>query len=133
MNSQLQDIVTECTRASDESRMSFPEVVGALMKAGVERYYTDLTRSEKIYYMPDGDNIAVAARPIGIEPANEFDPAGVEAAIRAIQAKKITYHEFCRQIMAAGCVNYIVSLSGHRAVYLGRTGEAHVEPFLGVH
>jgi uncharacterized protein YbcV (DUF1398 family) len=101
MKSHLQDIVTECTRASDESRMSFPEVVGTLMKAGVERYYTDLTRSEKIYYLPDGDNIAISARPIDVKPANEFNAAGVEAAIRAIQTGTISYHEFCRQIMEA--------------------------------
>jgi uncharacterized protein YbcV (DUF1398 family) len=131
MNSQLQDIVAECTRASDESRMSFPEVVGALTKAGVERYYADLTRSEKIYYMSDGDNISIGARAIDTEPANTFNPAAVEAAIRSIQAKKITYHDFCRQIMEAGCVSYIVSLSGRRAVYLGRTGESFVEPFPG--
>ena len=62
-------------------------------------------------------------------PAQAFSAAGVDAAVRAIQAQTISYKEFCDRIVAAGCVDYIVSLVGRRAVYSGRTGENHVEPF----
>ena len=36
---------------------------------------------------------------------------------------------FCAKVMAAGCAGYIVSFSGRRAVYFGRTAETHVEYF----
>jgi len=64
-------------------------------------------------------------------PARAFSAAGVDAAVRAIQAQKIQYREFCERIAAAGCVGYTVSLTGRRAVYYGRTGESHVEMFPG--
>jgi len=40
-----------------------------------------------------------------------------------------TYAGFSAKVMAAGCAGYIVSFSGRRAVYLGRTAEIHVEHF----
>ncbi|WP_293780352.1 hypothetical protein [Sphingosinicella sp.] len=36
-----------------------------------------------------------------------------------------------RTCLAAGCAGYIVSFSGRRALYIGRTAEIHVEPFPG--
>lgn len=36
---------------------------------------------------------------------------------------------FCRKVAAAGCAGYVVSFPGRRAVYMGRTGETHVETF----
>lgn len=121
----------ECTAASDAELMTFPEVVGRLAQAGVERYHADLVRAEKTYYLPDGASRVVPAKPAAAAPATAFSAAGVEAAVRAIQAQRIGYGEFCAQIAAAGCVGYTVSLAGRRAVYQGRTGETHVEPFPG--
>jgi len=50
-------------------------------------------------------------------------------AIRAVQSGAIDYKEFCRRIAEAGCIFYLVSLTGRRAVYYGRSGEAHVDLF----
>ena len=127
----VKEVVRECTVGSDEERVTFPEVVGKLMEAGVERYHADLIRAEKTYYMPDGDSETVAAAAVATRPASAFSAAGVDAAVRAIQAEAITYKEFCEQIATAGCVGYFVSLPGRRAVYYGRTGENHVEHFPG--
>ena len=71
----------------------------------------------------------VASRQHHRLPAEAFSPAAIDAAIRAIQGRKIDYMTFCEQIAAAGCVSYLVSLAGRRAVYSGRTGETFVEPF----
>lgn len=131
MDAQVNSIVIECTKASDAGTMTFPEVVGKLMEAGVESYFTDLRLSNKIYYMPDGKAYRVEAAPVDVEPAKSFDPVAVEAAIREIQAQKIDYRQFCEKILAVGCVGYIVSLAGRRAVYFGRTAEIHVEMFPG--
>lgn len=121
----------ECTKASDAERMSFPQVVGMLREAGVERYYADLMRHEKTYYTADGASLVTSAKPVAMPVAVPFSPDGVEAAVRAVQAGQIKYGAFCARIAAAGCASYLVSLAGARAVYYGRTGEAHVELFPG--
>ena len=129
MTTNLEEVARTCTRGSDEGSLTFPQVLGKLREAGVERYLADLVRDDKTYYRPDGQSCVVSGRPVGRVPAVEFDAAGVEAAIRASQARAIDYGEFCRRVVDAGCVGYVVSLLGRRAVYFGRTGETHVEPF----
>ncbi len=126
-------VVIACTRASEENRMSFPEVVMKLMEAGVESYFCDFRRATKTYYLPDGEYFEVPAEKLAVQPGQEFRRAGVEAAIREAQANKpdYTYKGFCEKVLAAGCVGYIVSLAGRRAVYFGRTAETHVEMFPG--
>jgi uncharacterized protein YbcV (DUF1398 family) len=59
----------------------------------------------------------------------EFSPERVEAAIRASQRGEINYPQFLGQTMAFGCVGYFVQIAGRRALYFGRNGEVHLEPF----
>src|ERR1700733_15027775 len=108
MQAEIVRVMEECTAASDQERIDFPGVVGKLMQAGVERYHADLLRAEKIYYLPSGESH---------RPAAAFSADGVAAAVKAIQQQQIQYREFCRRIAQAGCVAYIVSLAGRRAVY----------------
>lgn len=129
MHADIIAVLEECTSGSDQERLTFPEVVAKLMAAGIERYHADLQRSEKIYYLPDGTSHLTPAHVVDESVAIAFDASGVDAAVRAIQAGQIRYIEFCRRILRAGCVAYIVSLAGRRAVYYGRTGETHVELF----
>ncbi len=124
MDQSVRDVIETVTRASDEERITFPEVVGALMAAGVERYHADMTRSERIFYMPDGGTQSVASH-IAPGAAADFSASAVAAAVRAIQRQEIRYREFCRRIAAAGCAGYHVFLRGRRAVYYGRTGDGH--------
>lgn len=129
MDARLKDVMQECTGGSDEERLRFPQVVIKLTEIGVERYHADLRRAEKTYYMPNGDSHVVRSAPIRREPAEAFSADGVDAAVRAVQTNEIAYNEFCERIAAAGCVGYIVSIVGRRAVYYGRTGDSHIEPF----
>jgi uncharacterized protein YbcV (DUF1398 family) len=129
MRADVIDMLQECTDASDRERISFGEVVMKLMQAGVERYGADLLRGEKIYYLPSGESHRVSAAPVEAVPAKAFNADGVAAAVRAIQQQQIQYREFCERIAQAGCVGYMVSLAGRRAVYYGRTGDSYVEPF----
>jgi uncharacterized protein YbcV (DUF1398 family) len=131
MDAHIKDVIEEATRASDEERVTFGEVVLKLTHAGVERYHADLLRGEKTYYLPDGESAVVAGAPVAVAPAHAFSASGVDAAVRDIQAGKIQYRAFCARIAAAGCVGYHVSLAGQRAVYYGRTGDCHVEWFPG--
>ncbi len=129
MDESLIEIVEECSAGSEAGRLRFPDVVHRLMAAEVEQYHADLLRSEKTYYMPDGSSHRTTAEPVGAPIAAAFITAGVGQAVRAAQAAEIDYREFCRRIAHAGCTSYIVSLAGRRVVYLGRTGESHVEHF----
>jgi uncharacterized protein YbcV (DUF1398 family) len=131
MNANTHDVLVDCTEGSTGERLTFPEVVGKLMAAGVERYTADLTRAEKTYYLPGGETETLTMYKIAGTPATAFSADGVQAAVRAIQQQKIKYRAFCDRIADAGCVGYMVSMAGSRAVYYGRTGETYVEMFPG--
>ncbi len=129
MHHEVVAVMHECARLSDQGKISFPEVVRKLTQAGVERYHTDLCCGEHVYYMPSGET---HVEPMGLltQPiAAEFSDAGVDSAVRAIQQGEIVYAEFLRRIMGAGCVGYFVLIQGRKALYFGRKGEIHVEPF----
>ena len=130
MDAHVKDVLREMSKASDQERITFPEVVKALTEVGIERYHADLVAGRKTYYLPDGDFEDVEVHEVG-GAAREFSAEGVEKAVRAIQRREIAYLAFCRQIADAGCVGYFVSLAGRRAVYYGRTGNEHVEWFPG--
>jgi uncharacterized protein YbcV (DUF1398 family) len=131
MDARVKAIVVECSRASEENRASFVENVKKLSEIGVESYFADFRRATKTYYLPSGEFIEVPAWKLETPPAVEFHQPGIEAAIREAQANRpdYTYRGFCEKVLAAGCVGYIVSLAGRRAVYFGRTAETHVEMF----
>ncbi len=130
MDIHVKLVMNEMTRASDEERITFPEVVMALMRVGVERYHADLVCANKTYYMPNGDFEAIACNDVS-RPAQAFSAEAVEAAVRAIQAGNIKYREFCARIAEAGCVGYFVNIAGAHANYYGRKGESHLEWFPG--
>lgn len=129
MRDDVRTAIETTVSGSDAGTMTFPQVVEMLARAGVERYHTDLQRSEKTFYMPHGESLVIGTHAIDSAVAADFDVAGVEAAVRTIQRGEIDYMQFCERIAGAGCASYIVSLAGRRAVYYGRTGEAFVEPF----
>jgi uncharacterized protein YbcV (DUF1398 family) len=127
MDDHVKDVVREMTRASEEERISFPDVVDLLMQAGVERYHADLLAGTKTWYMPDGSFEITFCR--ALQAAQDFKGDSVQEAVHAIQQGEIGYCAFCERIAGAGCVGYFVSLAGQRAVYYGRTLAAHVEWF----
>jgi uncharacterized protein YbcV (DUF1398 family) len=60
-----------------------------------------------------------------------FDMDGVKEAIRRVQKAETSYIEFMDQIAAAGVTHYWVYLTGKKAVYVGRRGDAWTELFPG--
>ena len=111
--------------------MTFPQIVGTLIQDGFESYSIDYRRAKAIYYRPDGDSVELATHRFDVPVAETFSTAAIQAAIREAQqlAPGYTYAGFCRKVIDAGCAGYIVSFSGRRAVYFGRTAETHVEHF----
>jgi uncharacterized protein YbcV (DUF1398 family) len=127
MDDHVKDVVRDMTRASEDERIGFADIVEVLMQAGVERYHADLLAGTKTFYMPDGSFEITQSRAIAV--ANDFKGDVVAQAVHAVQQSEIGYRAFRERIAAAGCVGYFVSLAGRRAVYYGRTLAAHVEWF----
>jgi uncharacterized protein YbcV (DUF1398 family) len=124
------EIIKEACEQSITTSLPFPEVVKRLAEAGVESYYADLNQLQKIYYAPCGESFTahLKTQPLGIV-AEQFDAVTVKETIRDIQQRKISYVEFLRRIVAAGTFAYTVHIRGRRAIYMGRTGDFHVEHF----
>lgn len=131
MDNHIQQVMQDCTQGSDDGRLTFPQVVMKLTEVKVESYHADLRRAEKTYYMPNGESFVTPAAPAHGTPPLDFSAPAVVAALKEIQAQTIDYQQFCERIVAAGCVGYLVSLAGRRAVYFGRTGDFHIEHFPG--
>ncbi len=131
MNADFRNAAVEASRISDEGGKSFGSIVQDLVAAGVERYHADLVRAEKTYYLPNGDSEVVRNDVVHVTPPGAFSAAGVEAAVRDVQAGNIRYKEFCGRVMAAGCIAYVVSIAGRRVIDYGRTGDMHIEYFPG--
>lgn len=131
MNEEQIFIAKACLDAAENDSMIFPEIVGKLIDAGFESYTIDYRRATAIYYLPDGDSVSLDTHRGDVAIGEAFDVAAVQSAIREaqIQVPGYTYGSFCDKVMAAGCVGYIVSFVGKRAVYFGRTAETHVELF----
>lgn len=133
MDAERTAIAETCLHASHDGSLSFPEIVGKLIAAGIEGYTVDYRRNTQTFYLPDGDSL-VLDMPQALGPvAAGFDGAEVERLVRWAQANgaDYSYAEFSQRAKAAGCAGYLVSFLGRRVVYYGRTAEVHVEHFPG--
>ena len=131
MTSEQTNVANEVAELSAKGKIHFGEVVGRLMKAGIERYHADYSRKENTYYAPDGGSAVVLMVHGHARIADQFSAVGVEAAVRQAQRGEIMYPEFTRQMLAAGCVGYFVQITGECVQYFGRNGEIHTEWFPG--
>ncbi len=131
MDASLIATARVCLEGAESGAMTFPQVVERLMVEGFEGYAVDFRRAEATYYRPDGDSVVLSLRRDETPIAPSLDVAAVQAAIREAQrmAAGYTYAGFCAKVRTAGCAGYMVSFSGRRAVYFGRTAEIHVELF----
>jgi uncharacterized protein YbcV (DUF1398 family) len=131
MDSRLTEVAETCLEGAESGAMTFPQIVGTLMKAGFEGYAIDFRRATATYYLSDGDSVELRTHRAETLIAPAFDVGSVKVAIREAQqlVPGYTYAGFCGKVMAAGCAGYIVSFLGRRVLYFGRTAETHVELF----
>ncbi|MFG1399718.1 DUF1398 domain-containing protein [Roseixanthobacter pseudopolyaromaticivorans] len=131
MKDEQKAIARACLDAAEGNTMTFPQIVGTLMEAGFESYTIDYRRATATYYLADGTSLELQVPATEGAVAPSLDAALMQAAIREAQQQVpgYTYRGFCRKAVAAGCAGYMVSFSGRRALYVGRTAEVHVEPF----
>ena len=131
MDHQRKSVAKACQEGAAADTMTFPQIVAALMREGFESYAIDFRRAAATYYLPDGDSVELPAHKIDVPIAPTFDAVRIQGAIKEAQrlVPGYTYKGFCTKIASAGCAGYVVSFSGRRALYIGRTAETHVEPF----
>ncbi len=121
--------IHETAVATQQGKMTFPQVVQALLEAGVESYLVDFAAAQKTHYLADGTTVTM---PMILEPgpiAPEFDDGALVAAIRGAQADTVRYPDFVKRSTAAGVIGYWAFLSGRKVIYFGRKGEQHIEEF----
>lgn len=122
-------VIHELALATQQGKMTFPEVVKGLLEVGVESYLVDFATKQKTHYLSDGTTHVV---PMILDPgpiAAEFNSTDLVATIRGAQTDTVRYPEFVRRSTAAGVIGYWAFLAGKRVVYLGRKGEQHIEEF----
>lgn len=131
MDGHKKSVAKTCLDGAEGNTMTFPQIVGTLMQEGFEGYAIDFRRAAATYYLPDGDYVELPTHKIDVPVAAIFDAAPIQAAIKEAQqlVPGYTYKGFCKKVASAGCASYIVSFSGRRVLYIGRTAETHVEHF----
>ena len=131
MNDHQKSVASACLSAANDGSLSFPAIVQRLVEAGFESYSIDFRRETATYYLQSGDSLVLPFGGDGTPIASFFADGAIRQAIQEAQGGSVdyTYQGFCRKVREAGCAGYIVSFSGRRAVYFGRTAETHVEHF----
>jgi uncharacterized protein YbcV (DUF1398 family) len=123
-------IITEAARKTLDGTMSFPEVVGQLLTAGVEYYHVDYVGMKKTFYNAEGDAVVTPINYEGLPPvAADFNVTAVRADILDSQRNNQPYRDFTRRAMEAGVQGYFAFLRGKRVTYFGRQGDQHIEWF----
>ncbi|MEJ8307635.1 DUF1398 domain-containing protein [Agrobacterium larrymoorei] len=131
MDAERMTVAQACLKAAHDGSLSFPEIVGRLIAAGFEGYAVDYRAHTQTYYLPDADSITLDS-PAAVEAiAATFDATEIKRLIVWAQANPsdYSYVTFSQRAMGAGCAGYLVSFSGRRVLYYGRTAETHVEVF----
>lgn len=131
MKDSHKTVARQCIEGAENNTLTFPQTVKSLMEAGFEGYTVDLRRATRIHYLPCGESLELAVAPPNVSVGEAFNADAIKGAIKEaqMQVHGFTYKGFCDKVAAAGCAGYMVSFSGRRVVYYGRTGDVHVEFF----
>lgn len=121
--------IEKCAHESHEGLLTFPEVLGRLVEVGVESYCVDYRNQSTIYHLSSNEAVSVSMTMPAIAISNSFNQEAVVLAICGAQSDAVRYPEFLKLTMSAGCVGYIVWITGKHVSYFGRRGEVHVEHF----
>lgn len=126
------DVIRKMAEVTLSGSMPFPEIVGNLIKEGVEYYHVDYVSLSFSFYSANG---GVVVAPLALEDmpevATDFNAAELRAAIMDSQQNGQKYRQFCVRAVMSGVQSYFVFLRGQRVLYVGRQGDQHVEWFPG--
>lgn len=129
MNQKTKEVIKKCAHESHVGLLSFPEVLGRLAEVSVESYFADYRNQSTTYYFSSDEALTIPMAMPSIEIPSSLNKEGVVFAIRGAQNDAVRYPEFLKLTMSAGCIGYIVWITGRHVSYFGRQGEVHVEHF----
>jgi uncharacterized protein YbcV (DUF1398 family) len=126
------DVVREMAELTLKGDMPFAEIVGNLVKEGVEYYRVDYISRSFSFHGASGGLVVAPLVFEGLpDVASDFHVAELRAAILDSQQHGQKYRQFCVRAMRAGVQSYFAFLRGQRVLYVGRQGDQHVEWFPG--
>lgn len=111
--------------------ITFPEIVGALGREGVEAYHVDFLRNESRCYTTGGESFATPVPFLHGAVAATFSAEALHTINQRVQAGAASFADFVREGTAADCAYYAVYLNGKKVRYFGRDGGEHVQHFPG--
>lgn len=129
MSNISKELILEAAKGSSEGRLHFGEVIQLLIKAEVEFYFADYCKRETTYYLPNNETLTIPLEIPEVTHVSDFDVEAIKAGIRGSQQGVIKYPEFKKLSKQAGCIGYIVWITGRYVSYFGRKGETHIERF----
>lgn len=129
MNPNTKEVIEKCAHESYAGLLTFPETLGRLIEVGVESYFADYRNHSITYYLSNNEAHSVPMEIPLVEIPNSFSKDGVVSAIRGAQTDTVRYPEFLKLTMSAGCIGYIVWITGKHVSYFGRQGEVRIEHF----
>jgi len=126
------DVIRKMAEVTLSGLMPFPEIVGNLIKEGVEYYHVDFVSLSFSFYSANG---GVVVAPLVYEDlpevATDFNAAELRAAIMDSQQNGQKFRQFCVRATKSGVQSYFAFLRGQRVLYIGRQGDQHIEWFPG--
>lgn len=126
------DVIKKMAEVTLTGSMPFPEIVGNLVKEGVEYYRVDFIALSFCFYSASGGVVIAPLKLEGLpEVATDFNVAELRAAILDSQQNGQKFRQFCARAMVSGVQSYFAFLRGQRVLYIGRQGDQHIEWFPG--
>jgi uncharacterized protein YbcV (DUF1398 family) len=126
------DAVGSLAKATVDGSLPFPRIVGELIAQGVEYYHVDYASRSFTFYGSAGATVTAALPFEDLPPVSpEWNPTALKAAIIDSQQHDQKFRQFCVRAVRAGVQGYFAFLQGQRVLYLGRSGDQHVEWFPG--
>lgn len=129
MNTVTAESIKSVFTASQQGQIHFGQVIAALSEAGVESYLVDYRAKQTTYHLKNDEHLILNMSDAEPLIAKNFDATVIKGAILGAQQGEILYPEFKQISMEAGCIGYVVWISGRHVCYFGRKGEQHIEHF----
>ena len=122
-----ESILNELIDQALAKSITFPAILAALAREGVDSYHVDFVRNEYRYYAGDDTTYIRAVPLVHDGVARTFAKARLVDVNRRVQAGQAWYPDFVREAAAAGCAYYIVYVSGRKVRYFGRDGDEYTQ------
>lgn len=113
--------LNEVLEIGKTGKLTYPELVDLLVKAGV-MYYVVEVATRKITYFGSGEPFIEQVPGDLLVISSTFDESEVIRAIKRTQRKETNYSQFLEEIAKAGIYKYEVNLTERKIKYIAKTG-----------